>query len=278
MNKKTSAGRSFYDQTGRCITLHRSPRSIVSLVPSQTELLFDLGVAERIAGVTSFCIHPREECARRRIIGGPKTVDMAAIHALDPDLIIANTEENDKDQITALSRKYPVWLSDIETVEGALDMIRDVGDIVGAEQIADALVRDVKRNIYSFEPLNLSALYVIWKEPLMTAGGKTFIDAMLTLCGFENAVNDIPRYPAVDDEEVKRLNPAVIFLSSEPYPFTDVDVDEFERRFPGRMIMPVDGEIFSWYGSRLRHAAPYFETLRTQVISRFTETAGNNPV
>jgi len=278
MNEITPAARSFYDQTGRCVTLRRPPRSIISLVPSQTELLFDLGVGDRVAGVTSFCIHPREECARKTVIGGPKTIDMAAIDAIKPDLIIANREENDKDQVTALSRKYPVWISDIETIESALEMIRSVGDIVGTERTADDLVRAVRRDMYSFEQLGLSALYVIWKEPLMTAGGKTFIDAMLTLCGFENVVNDIPRYPVVDDEEVKRRNPAVIFLSSEPYLFTDADVSEFERRFPGRMVMPVDGEIFSWYGSRLRHAAAYFGTLRTQVISRLTEPLRNSHV
>lgn len=257
--------RTVIDQMGREVQFLYPPLRIVSLVPSQTELLFDLGLQAQVAGVTKFCLYPPTARHTARVIGGTKNFDFARIKVASPDLIIGNKEENYQEGIAQLERHFPVWLSDITSLPEALDMIRRVGDLTGKLPLAEPLATDLKQ---SFDQLRLAtasqplAAYFIWRKPYMVAASGTFIDDMLRRAGFRNAFAGLGRYPEITPEQLARVAPAHIFLSSEPYPFGAKHVAEFQELCPAAKIQVVDGELFSWYGSRLRHSAAYFQQLR----------------
>lgn len=248
---------------GRRLKVPRSPQRIISLVPSQTELLYDLGLGKRVVGITKFCIHPQNWRAEKTVVGGTKQYHLDRIEGLEPDLIIGNKEENEKDAIDQLAFRYPVWMSDIATLDDALLMIRQVGDLVNktseAGVIADSIQRDFA-GIQQSLPKTLT-LYLIWKGPYMAAGKGTFINVMMNCAGFENCISAL-RYPNLTLDEIKDLNPESILLSSEPYPFKEQHIDELREVLPNTKIQLVDGELFSWYGSRLLKSADYFERIR----------------
>jgi len=251
----------FQDQMGHTITLREYPQRIISLVPSLTELLFDLGLEEKIVGVTRYCILPEEKVALKIKVGGPKEFQFQVIDDLKPDLIIGNKEENYREGIRRLQDKYPVWMSDIVTIDNALKMIGSMGRLVNRDQHADQLVDEIQTGFreLTFTP-QLKVAYLIWKNPCMAAGGNTFIHEMLHLCGFINLFEKKSRYPRITPEELEGA--AVILLSSEPYPFTPEDVKSFRKRYPKKVICHVDGPMFSWYGSRMKYAPAYFRRLR----------------
>jgi len=239
---------------------------IVSLVPSQTELLFDLGLGARVVGVTKFCIHPREARQQATVVGGTKNFDFEKIAALQPDLILGNKEENYREGIEQLAEHYPVWLSDISTLDEALHMIRQVGVLTAAQAKAEALATEITDSFANLAPttLPISVAYFIWRKPYMVAASGTFINDMLGRAGFRNAFAAQGRYPEITREQLVAAAPQVIFLSSEPYPFKEKHLAEFAEICPRAAIRIVDGELFSWYGSRLRYSAAYFqELLRT---------------
>jgi ABC-type Fe3+-hydroxamate transport system substrate-binding protein len=240
------------------------PQRIVSLVPSQTELLFDVGVGKRVVGSTKFCIYPHEARATASVIGGTKNFDFDKIAALKPDLIIGNKEENYRAGIEQLAASYPVWLSDISDLGQALDMIRRVGFIAGAKDKAEKIAAEIANSfaiLAAPEPM-ASAAYFIWRKPYMVAASGTFIEDMMRRAGFSNVFADLGRYPEVTPEQLAKAAPARIFLSSEPYPFKEKHLAEFQEICPAAEIQLVDGELFSWYGSRLLFSAAYFQTLR----------------
>lgn len=256
----------FFDQTGRKVLLpHFPPRHLISLVPSQTELLFDLGAGQRIAAITEYCIHPAKECTSKPRIGGPKSVDFAKIKAIRPDLIIANTEENDRKQIEQLAHHYPVWCSDIVNLGQALEMIRGVGALTGTAEKAEQIAAEITASLTPPPHVIASCAYLIWDNPLMVAGDDTFINEMLGYLGVRNLFADRKRYPAISEDDIHKANPDLLLLSSEPYPFNESSIPHCQQRFPKQRIITVDGEIFSWYGSRLLQAAPYFTKLRRQI-------------
>ena len=239
-----------------------NPKRIISVVPSQTELLFYLGLDEEVIGITKFCIHPAHKFKSVTKIGGTKQLDIERIKALQPDLIIANKEENERSQVEELMGLFPVYVSEISDMPGALAMIESVGELVNKRGEANALNAAI---IKQFDALtvphsNLSAAYFIWRKPYMVAGKNTFIDAMLQKCGLTNAF-ETERYPETDADALIKANPGVVLLSSEPYPFKEKHIAEFKALLPNAMIKVVDGEMFSWYGSRLLHAPGYFENL-----------------
>jgi ABC-type Fe3+-hydroxamate transport system substrate-binding protein len=252
------------DQLGRRVAIPFSPQRIISLVPSQTELLLDLGLGERVVGVTKFCIHPLEARRAATVIGGTKNFDFEKIAALKPDLIIGNKEENYQAGIEQLADCYPVWLSDISDLGQALDMIRRVGFIMGAQEKAGQLADKIDASFAALvaPELPASAAYFIWRKPYMVAASGTFIDNMLRRAGFSNVFAHLGRYPEVTPEQLAKAAPARIFLSSEPYPFKEKHLAEFQEICPAAVVQLVDGELFSWYGSRLRLSAAYFQTLR----------------
>jgi ABC-type Fe3+-hydroxamate transport system substrate-binding protein len=272
------------DQMGRPVDLARPPQRIISLVPSQTEFLHDIGLGDKVVGITKFCIHPKVWYKEKKRVGGTKNVDFAAIAALQPDLIIANKEENTRSEIEALAKLYPVWISDIYNLDDALEMMRKIGDFWAGDEaqtaaytIAAQISHDfgayaAKLNTQKIELAQLGAdkkplhaAYFIWREPYMVAAKDTFIDDMLARAGFANAFGALSRYPVLSAEDLEKADLAAIFLSSEPYPFKAKHVAEFAALCPNTKIEIVDGEIFSWYGSRLRHAPAYFAQLAAKM-------------
>lgn len=233
------------------------PNRVVSLVPSQTELLFELGLEDRVVGITKFCIHPDEWFITKTRIGGTKNLHFDVIRELNPDLIIANKEENTREDIEALEKDFPVWVSDVNDLDSALQMIESISEITDSD--ASLLINKIATGFAELQPLNSSkrVLYLIWKNPFMAAGSDTFINDMLERCGFENVVSET-RYPELTEQQIIDLNPEVILLSSEPFPFKEAHIKEFQELLPNATIKLVDGEMFSWYGSRLKYAPSYF--------------------
>jgi ABC-type Fe3+-hydroxamate transport system substrate-binding protein len=252
----------YKDQMNQVVDLPSTPKKIISIVPSQTELLFDLGLDEQVVGVTKFCIHPADKVKRKSKVGGTKSLNINQIKKLNPDLIIGNKEENEKAQIEELAQNFPVWMSDISNLDDAIDMIQKVGQIVGRNEKAIQLTSSITK---SFDNLNIKAsslkvAYLIWRKPYIVAGKGTFINDMLERCGLKNAF-EMDRYPEVFPGQIVDANPDLVFLSSEPYPFTDRHLTEFQALVPDANIQLVDGELFSWYGSRLLQAPEYFKQL-----------------
>ncbi len=242
------------------------PQRIVSLVPSQTELLFDLGLTEEITGITKFCVHPADKVKQKTLVGGTKALDLNVIHALNPDFILANKEENTRDQIETLRQRYAVHVTDVSTLPDALAMIREVGMLVGKRTEADALANRIETSLIPFpQAPGLSVAYLIWRKPYMVAAADTFIHAMLEQAGFRNAFAGQTRYPVVSADALESAQPDLIFLSSEPYPFGQKHTAELRVICPSARIHLVDGEVFSWYGSRLLQASDYFRNLRNEI-------------
>lgn len=245
------------------------PLRIVSIVPSQTELLFDLGLTDEVVGLTKFCIYPAEKVAGKGIVGGTKNVNISWVAALKPTLILANYEENTQADVLALQEIAPVHITDVKTLPDALTMIREVGTLVGRPAEAGAMARQIAATFAAHRPAAgancPSVTYLIWRKPWMVAARNTFIDAMLAEAGFCNAFAGQVRYPVVTEADLKAANPDLIFLSSEPYPFRQKHLAELQVCCPSAQIRLVDGELFSWYGSRLLNAAAYFAELRRLV-------------
>jgi ABC-type Fe3+-hydroxamate transport system substrate-binding protein len=269
---------SFKDQMGRTVQLREMPRRIVSLVPSQTELLFDLGLTDEVVGITKFCVHPTEMFQSKPRVGGTKKVNFEAIQRLQPDLIIGNKEENAQGDLEELFKQYPVWMSDIFTLPDALAMITSVGELTGKADEAFHMGQKIRNEFVAMQPEQFTCVgkkvaYFIWRNPFMVAGHDTFIDHLLHLLGMENVFStrlhpqlEAPfgantRYPEIDVALLQAQNPELILLSSEPYPFKDQHIAELQSILPNAEIKLVDGEIFSWYGSRLLQAPLYFQQL-----------------
>lgn len=253
---------AFTDQLHRTITLDHPPRRIISLVPSQTELLHALGLEDEVIGITKFCIHPDAWFRSKTRIGGTKDIHMDKIRALQPDLIIANKEENLRDQVEQLYSHCPVWVSDIATLDDALDMIRSVGSLTGKTTAAENMAGQIQHGFGELEgPTPLRTAYFIWRDPWMVSGGDTFIHHMLERCGLINIFADRDRYPVIQPEELTKLDCQLVLLSSEPYPFREKHIEEIHSFLPNAIIKLVDGEMFSWYGSRLLESPRYFQEL-----------------
>ncbi len=258
------------DQIGVIHSFKILPKRIVSLVPSQTELLYDMGLDEQIIGITKFCVHPKHFLKTKTIVGGTKNPNFDKIRALQPDIIICNKEENTKDIVAACSKIATVWVTDISTVEDNNRMIFDFGILFDIEKIATHLISKINkaaidfRNSISEQPIGKAA-YFIWKKPYMVAGNLTFIDQMLQLNHFENVYRNQNRYPEINFETITNLEIDLILLSSEPYPFKETDKEEFQKQLPNSKIIIVDGEMFSWHGSRMLKAFEYFKTLPTAI-------------
>lgn len=252
------------DQLHRTIQVPEHPQRIISLVPSQTELLYDLGLGDRVVGITKFCIHPETWFKSKHRVGGTKKVDLDKVRALKPDLIIGNKEENEKKDIEALAEEFPVWMSDIRDLDGALDMIQRLGDLTGTATQATRIAADIAQGFRAMEPREepRTVAYFIWREPYMVAGHGTFINDMLRRMGLVNVFDEgDARYPTITEQELAEADPEVILLSSEPYPFKEKHILELNMICPGTPVHIVDGELFSWYGSRLLRSPEYFSGL-----------------
>ncbi len=257
------------DQIGQRHSFRKTPSRIVSLVPSQTELLYDLGLNEEVKGITKFCVHPEEWFRKKTRVGGTKKLDIEKIRSLNPDLIIANKEENEEGQIKILAKEFPIWVSDIKNLDDALQMIEEVSVLTGKKANGDNISQKI-RDLFSKLPPSkerISCAYLIWQKPFMTVGGDTFISDMLERSGFKNVFADRKRYPEFTSEELTERRPRVILLASEPYPFGEKNLIELKRIFIEANIFLVDGEMFSWYGSRLLKSPSYFSELILKIKS-----------
>ncbi|WP_124979831.1 ABC transporter substrate-binding protein [Nonlabens xiamenensis] len=268
------------DQMGRIIALDKMPQRIISLVPSQTELLIDLGLRDRLVGITRYCVHPNNLTEEITVVGGTKKTVNSRILDLQPDLIIANKEENTAETVSFCDQIAPTYVSDIDDLEQALDMIKDLGTLTGSSFKAKSVARKI-RSAFNRMPVfdrPKKAVYLIWKDPYMSIGQSTFINDMLQKAGFENLTSKLSRYPSLQIEDIIALQPEVVLLSSEPYPFTESDAGELREAFlkaPSQHpvqpnLVPefkiVDGEMFSWYGSRLLKAPDYFIRLQQGLL------------
>lgn len=240
---------------------------IISLVPSQTELLYHLGLDEAVVGITKFCVYPEQWFRTKTRIGGTKNIDIEKIKALKPYLVIANKEENVQAQVEALQPFTKVYVSDVATLADALLMMEDIGGLTGKTAQAASLVQSISEAFSALPPLAaaIPAAYCIWKDPWMVAGGDTFIHAMMEACGFRNVFQHVTRYPEADMQTIIASGCKRLLLSSEPYPFGPQHASALRPLLPGIDIVCVDGEMFSWYGSRLLLTPAYFTQLRQQL-------------
>lgn len=256
----------FIDQLNNTILLESKPKRIVSLVPSQTELLYALGIGDRIVGVTKFCVHPKEQVSLQKKIGGTKNPSIEKIKSLNPDLIIANKEENREEDILKLQEICPVWVSDINTLEDSIEMIEKIGEIVQESEKSKNIIHQITNQFESLDVVKekKSVLYLIWKNPFIGVGTSTFINDILIKCGFDNVLYPSKRYPEI--EELDQYKPDIIFLSSEPFPFKENHISEIKKMFPNAKVILVDGEMFSWYGVRIIQFPIYFNKLKKNQI------------
>lgn len=259
------------DPLGTVFEIETTPRRIISLVPSLTETLYDLGLEDKIIGITKFCVHPIHFKSTKKIVGGTKKVHYEKIRLLNPDFIIANKEENTEEMVIELRKICPVWVTDIVTVDDVLQTITDFGQLFNCRMEARKWTDKISYGYKDFKNFSASlesrkAAYFIWKNPYMVAGTGTFIDELLKLNKFENCYKNQDRYPEVLLEDLeKEHDPEVILLSSEPYPFSDADAFEIGRNTHHAKTIFVDGEMFSWYGTRLNKSFDYFRRLHSKL-------------
>ena len=252
------------DQLHTVFEFLQTPKRIVSLVPSQTELLIDLGLRKQVVGITKFCTHPESLKGEKTIVGGTKTIHIDTIKDLRPDIIICNKEENTKEIVASCAKIAPVWVSDIYTIDDALDMISLLGTLFKKEEKAFGIITNIRNQYTLFtefmaQKQTRKVAYLIWQKPYMVAAVDTFINSLLSINKFENIVKTpTSRYPEVDIEDLKQAD--LILLSSEPFPFSEKHVKVIEN-VTKKQVMLVDGAYFSWYGSRLQDAFSYFKTL-----------------
>lgn len=266
----------FHDQTGKLVFIpSKSARRIISLVPSLTELLYDLQLEDEVAGITKFCVHPQKWHKTKQRIGGTKNANIAGIQLLQPDLVIASKEENIKEQVEAIEKFCPVYCSDISNLQEAYEAIAHIGLLTNRTEKAEEIIAQLKCNFEQLPALHnkLRCAYLIWNNPYMSAGGDTFIHAMLSEAGFVNVFEQQLRYPETTVEQIMALDVDVVFFSSEPFPFKQQHIDAFatvwQKKIPAKklpMLRIVDGELFSWYGSRMLYAAEYFKKLRESLF------------
>lgn len=246
------------DDLGRRVEFVFPPQRIISLCPSQTETLLALGLGRRVIGRTRYCVHPAEQVSAITEVGGTKQLKLPEIAALKPDLIIAEKEENRREDVAALEQEFPVYVTDVRDFASALYMVRSFGKLCAVESEAEALANAIEQRWQQLRPLpqTKSVAYLIWRKPWMVAGRDTYIDDVLARCGLGNVFAGHPaRYPKTTLDEIVARAPEIVLLSSEPYPFADEHLAEFAARLPRSKALLVDGEIFSWYGARMLKAA-----------------------
>ncbi len=253
------------DQMGRSVNRIQGPIKTISLVPSITELLFDLELDNQIVGITRFCIYPKEKVKNKTIVGDTKNVDSNLINLIKPDLIIASKEENTKEEIEALMDNFNVYVSDVKTFNDALKLIKDIGILTNKEKDSNLVIENIEHQFKRLKETISSkkkVTYLIWDNPIMTINSDTFINDMLNRAGCENVFkNRKERYPTISVKQIRNEKPEYILLSTEPYLFTKEHVKVFKNDFPFAKVMLVDGKKFSWYGSHLLKVPAYFKQM-----------------
>ena len=261
--------KTFKDQIGRKLQFEETPKRIICLVPSLTELLVDLGLEDAIVGVTKFCVYPTHLRKFKTVVGGTKNINIDKIIALQPDIILCNKEENTQEIVSECSKIAQVYVSDIYTIKDTLEIVNWFGEIFNCEEKAIEINTKLHQLLENFKVFikdkkTLKVAYLIWKNPWMVAGNKTFINHLLLLNKFENVFAEQDRYPEIELKNLEN-NADLILLSSEPYPFKEKHISEIKEYSKTSKIILVDGEYFSWYGSRLLKSFDYFRGLRNRI-------------
>lgn len=263
--------KTFFDQLNRELTLDGPPARIVSLVPSQTELLVDLGLKDQLLGITKFCVHPEGLRKEKTVVGGTKEVHLDRINQLQPDIILCNKEENTLQMVQDLEKIAPVHVSDVVSIDGAVELIEEYGEIFGTKAKASEITTKILAQSAAFEKSILNrptrkVAYFIWEDPYMVAGKDTFIDHLLQVNKFKNAFSEeASRYPEVTLEMLQENDVDLVLLSTEPFPFREKHKKNFQKEVKKAAVHIVDGEYFSWYGSRLILAFDYFRKLHEEL-------------
>jgi ABC-type hemin transport system substrate-binding protein len=244
-------------------------RRIVSLVPSLTEALFALGLGDCVVGVTDWCVHPASELARLPRVGGTKTPDLVAILELEPDLVIANQEENRRTHVEKLrAAGVRVWVTYPRTVREGAQLLGELAALGASPADARRVLGPVEAALESAarsRPRAPTRVFCpIWRDPWMAVGGDTYANDLISWCGGVNVFCSRPdrRYPVVALAEIEHADPEVILLPDEPYAFGPTDARELASlevaaAREGRIHL-LDGTLMSWYGPRI---APAIETL-----------------
>lgn len=251
------------DPLERVVAIPKAPLRIVSLVPSLSELVVGLGLEAQLLGITKFCIAPAHLKKTKAIVGGTKQVHLDKIAALQPNIILANKEENTQEMVSKLEGIAPVYVSDINTIEDMFVLLQDLGILLQYPEKAKELANELRQKLQQFAPpiTQATVAYCIWKDPYMVAAKDTFIHSILQQIGFRNSYASQIRYPSVALSELQALQPQYVLLSTEPYPFTQAHVNELQAQLPHSKVLLVNGTYFSWYSQRLITALDYFQTL-----------------
>jgi ABC-type Fe3+-hydroxamate transport system substrate-binding protein len=250
---------------------------LVSLCPSLTELLHDLGAADEVVGRTRFCIHPAPWVEGIEKVGGTKNPKLARIIALAPDLVFMNEEENRAEDARALREAgIAVHSSMPRTADDTAAMVRSIAEAIGRRDTGERIARDIEqraarvRDAAALQP-SVTFAYLIWRDPWMTVSDDTFVSAMLALAGGRNAFGaSEDRYPVITPQQLRTAAPDVVFLSSEPFPFSALHAAELARLTgldEARFVM-ADGELLSWHGSRTPAGIDYADVLLRGVRER----------
>jgi ABC-type Fe3+-hydroxamate transport system substrate-binding protein len=233
--------------------------TICSAVPSLTETLCYLGLEEQLIGVTKFCIHPTNKLKNKKKIGGTKNLNINVINKLNPTYIIATKEENVKEQIEAINNTTTKLVFNIYDLKTTINAIQQLGKIFNIQPKANTLAAEIETRFKNSLPYKGSCIYLIWQKPFYTIGGDTFIHSMLRYAGFTNLTEKQKRYPAITIEQIKEWQPNFLFLSSEPYPFKENHIQQLQKQLQHTKVCLIDGEMTSWYGSRMLQAPDYFK-------------------
>jgi ABC-type Fe3+-hydroxamate transport system substrate-binding protein len=257
----------YQDQLSRPISISSKPQRIVSLVPSLTELIFDFGLGKEIVGITNFCKHPYHLKSTKTIVGGTKDANIDQIKELNPDFILCAKEENTQELVNKLEKIAPVFVADVKSIQESIELIELLGKILQRQTEAENIIQKINFHLADFKTYTKylprkKVAYFIWGNPWMAAGENTYINDVLKLNNFINVYEDKDRYPEVDIAQIRKDgNPKIIFLPTEPYQFNDEDAFEIGRHSNHAKTIYVDGEYFSWYGSRFLKAFLYFKKM-----------------
>ena len=260
------AGRTVTDHLDRTVEYPYPPKRIVSLVPGITDTLFSLGLGNRVAGRTRFCVHPQGEVEGIPRVAGTKDLNLEKIRNVRPELILAEKEENTKEMVEQLEKEFPVYVFEIRSVHDAYNMINDLGDITGTSEKAETLIADIQAGFSRLPDFRGKRFaYCIWKKPYMVVGGDTYIQSVFERMGLVSAFSGFgDRYPSVTEEDFQMAGLDYLFLSTEPFPFNEEHVRKFASILPDVNVMLLNGEML-WYGPRMLEAAEYFSRVFMRV-------------
>lgn len=252
------------DDIGQSFIWEQLPQRIISLVPSISCSIVELGAVFQLVGRTKFCIHPHDKITSIPVVGGTKQIHLEKTQDLQPDLVICNHEENTKEIFDTLqSLSIPVFVTDTKTLSDNDRLLNQLGIILGKEQEALYFQQVIHQEFQSVCDLfkGKKVIYLIWKDPYMSIGGDTFIHNILHQIGLNNCLAEGKRYPTIEESMIENYAPDFIFLSSEPYPFKEQHLSCFQTLFPQAKVVLVQGEYFSWYGTMMKDACSYFREL-----------------